>query len=89
MSNTTGVSLSQGMPNIGAIIPTVRGRKIAYAIFAVCWIVIGDLTVYAAIAWESVPTWLIAAGAVVSNTAPIFAGIAIANAKDPELIVEA
>lgn len=80
---------SQELPNIGAIIPTVKGRKIAYAVFAVLWIVIGDLTVYASIAWGSVPLWLVALGAVVSNTAPIFAGIAIANAKDPELIVEA
>lgn len=79
---------NEQLPPIGAIIPSVRGRKIAYAIFAASWIIIGDLTVYASIAWGSVPLWLVALGAVVSNTAPIFAGIAIANAKDPEQIVE-
>lgn len=76
------------MPNIGAIIPTVKGRKIAYAVFAACSILIGDSTVFASIAFGEVPTWLIALGAVAANTAPIFAGIAIANAKVPEELIE-
>lgn len=76
------------MPNIGAIIPTVKGRKIAYAIFAACAIVIGDVTIYYSVALGTVPMWLIALGAVINNTAPIFAGIAIANAKNPEEIIE-
>jgi hypothetical protein len=35
-----------------------------------------------------VKAWLIAAGAVVSNCAPIFASIAVANAKNPVVEVE-
>lgn len=76
------------MPNIGAIIPTVKGRKIAYAIFAACAIIIGDVTIFYSVALGTVPMWLIGLGAVVNNTAPIFAGIAIANAKNPEEIIE-
>lgn len=71
------------MPSIGAIIPTVRGRKIAYAIFSIISLVVGNAIVFASTAYGNVPLWLIASGAVVANTAPIFGGIAIANATEP------
>jgi hypothetical protein len=76
------------MPHIGAIIPTVKGRKIAYAVFAACSILVGNAIVFASIAFGTVPLWLVALGAVVTNTAPVFAGIAIANATNTVTPVE-
>ncbi len=76
------------VPDIGAIIPTVRGRKRAYMAYAVIALVVGNATVFCATAWGTVPGWLIAAGAVVSNCAPIFASIAVANAKNPIVEIE-
>lgn len=67
------------MPDIGAIIPSEKGRKIAYAIFALVSLIVGDSVVFAASAFGSVPPWLLAVSAVVVNTAPVFGGLAIAN----------
>lgn len=74
------------MPSIGAIIPTVKGRKIAYAVFAAVSLLVGNAVVFASTAFGAVPAWLIAIAAVVTNTAPVFSGIAIANASNSEVI---
>jgi hypothetical protein len=67
------------LPNIGAIIPTVRGRKIAYAVFALVSLVVGNALIFASTVYGQVPLWLVGIAAVVTNTAPIFSGIAMAN----------
>lgn len=72
------------VPDIGAIIPSVRGRKIAYALFALVSFLAGNAAVFCAITMDSVPVWLIGLTAVITNSAPAFAGVAIANAKQPE-----
>lgn len=71
------------MPNIGAIIPTVRGRKIAYAIFAAISLVAGNTLVFYAATVGQIPLWLIGVTAVITNTAPAFSAVAIANAVKP------
>lgn len=78
------MAASTPVPDIGAIIPTVRGRKIAYAIFALVSFIAGNTAVFCAITMDSVPVWVIGLTAVISNSAPAFAGVAIANAKTPE-----
>lgn len=71
------------MPSIGAIIPTARGRKIAYAIFAAVSFVVGNAVVFYAATSSSIPIWLIGATAVITNSAPAFSALAIANAVKP------
>lgn len=75
-------------PDIGAIIPTAKGRKIAYAVFAVISILVGDALIFAATVYGEPPVWLIGISAVLNNTAPVFASIAIANAKTPAPVEE-
>ena len=75
-------------PDIGAIIPSAKGRKIAYAIFAAVSILVGDAVIFAATVYGEPPVWLIGISAVLNNTAPVFASIAIANAKTPTPVEE-
>jgi len=72
------------VPDIGAIIPSVKGRRIAYALFALVSFLAGNASIFFAITMDSVPVWLIGLTAVITNSAPAFAGVAIANAKVPE-----
>lgn len=72
------------VPDIGAIIPSAKGRKIAYAIFALISLIAGNALVFCAATMETVPSILIGITAVITNSAPAFAGLAIANAKQPE-----
>lgn len=72
------------VPDIGAIIPSAKGRKIAYAIFALISLIAGNALVFCAATMETVPGILIGITAVITNSAPAFAGLAIANAKQPE-----
>ena len=72
------------VPDIGAIIPSAKGRKIAYAIFALISLIAGNALVFCAATMETVPGILIGITAVITNSAPAFAGLAIANAKTPE-----
>ncbi len=74
------------IPNIGAIIPTVRGRKIAYAVFAVVSLVVGNALIFSATVFGQPPIWLIGVAAIVTNTAPIFSGIAMANASSKNVV---
>jgi hypothetical protein len=67
--------------NIGAIIPSVKGRKIAYAIFAAVSFVTGNAVVFYSATGASAPVWLVGLSAVIANSAPAFSAIAIANAS--------
>lgn len=69
---------------LGAIIPSARGRKIAYAVYSLAAFVVGNAVVYLAAVEGTAPTWLIGAVAVVNNVAPIFGAVAIANAPTAE-----
>lgn len=67
--------------HLGAIIPTARSRKIAYAIYAGVALVVGNAAVGIAAANIEQPVWLVIASAVVANLAAPFSALAIANAK--------
>lgn len=67
------------MPSIGAIIPTEKGRKVAYAVFAICSLLVGNAVIYFSTVYTEVPLWIIGISAVLNNTAPIFSSIAMAN----------
>lgn len=77
----------QDIPNdeatnqLGAIIPTAKSRKIAYAIYAGISLIVGNAAVGLAAAEIAQPIWLVVASAVVANLAAPFAALAIANAK--------
>ncbi len=66
-------------PLLGAVIPSSRGRKIAYALYGLAAFVVGNTVVYFAATQTDVPSWLIGAVAVVNNIAPVFGAVAIAN----------
>ena len=67
--------------HLGAIIPTAKGRKWAYAIYAgVSLLVTNALIGFSAAAIDA-PTWLVVASAIVANLAAPFSALAIANAK--------
>lgn len=82
-SVTSVIDTSSIQPNLGAIIPTARGRKIAYAIFALISFVVGNAVVFFAATSSTIPVWLIGATAVITNSAPAFSALAIANAIKP------
>jgi hypothetical protein len=67
--------------DIGAVIPSVKGRKIAYAVYALIALVVGNTAVGLAAANIDQPVWLVIASAIVANLAAPFSAIAIANAK--------
>lgn len=67
--------------HLGAIIPTVRGRKIAYATYATVALIVGNTAVGLAAANIEQPVWLVISCAVVANLAAPFAALAISNAK--------
>lgn len=67
---------------LGAIIPTPTGRKIAYAIYAGVALVTGNVAVGLAAANIEQPVWLVIASAVVANLASPFAALAISNVKN-------
>ena len=65
---------------LGAIIPSAKGRKIAYAVYSLAAFTVGNVAIYIAATTGEAPTWLIGATAVINNIAPIFGAVAIANA---------
>lgn len=69
--------------DIGAIIPTVKGRKIAYAVYALAALVVTNVSIGFAATQTVFPAWLTVSLAVVGNLATPFGAIAIANAKTP------
>ncbi len=64
---------------LGAIIPTVKGRKIAYAVYALASFLVGNAAIYLAATSSSIPMWIVGATAVINNLAPVFGAVAIAN----------
>ena len=66
---------------LGAIIPTAKGRKIAYAIYAAIALIAGNTAVGFAAANVEQPIWLVVASAIVANLASPFAALAISNVK--------
>lgn len=69
--------------NLGAIIPSAKGRKIAYAVYAGASLAVTNVAVGFAALASPFPAWLTVAIAVIGNLATPFSAIAIANAKDP------
>ena len=67
--------------HLGAIIPTAKGRKLAYAVYAGVALVVGNTAVGFAAANVDQPVWLVVASAIVANLAAPFSALAIANAK--------
>lgn len=67
--------------DLGAIIPTPKGRKIAYAVYAGISMIVGNTAVGFAAASIDQPVWLVVASAVIANLASPFSALAIANAK--------
>lgn len=67
-------------PTLGAVIPSAKGRKVAYALYALVAFAVGNTVVFFAATQTDVPSWLIGAVAVVNNIAPVFGAVAIANA---------
>ena len=72
------------LPNVdlGVIIPSVKGRKIAYVAYMLTALGVGNLGVAYAAAGHGWPVWLVVAVAVTNNMAVPFASIAIANASN-------
>jgi len=68
--------------DLGVIIPTVKGRKIAYALYAGCSLVVTNTAVAFAALGANFPAWLTVSIAIVGNLATPFAAIAISNASN-------
>jgi multisubunit Na+/H+ antiporter MnhG subunit len=66
--------------SLGVIIPSVKGRKIAYAIYAGTSIIVTNVAVAFSAIGANNPVWLTISLAVVGNLAAPFAAIAISNA---------
>lgn len=66
--------------HLGAIIPTAKGRRIAYAVYAGIALAVGNTAVGFAAASVEQPVWLVVASAIVANLAAPFSALAIANA---------
>lgn len=79
--NVNPYAKDEASSHLGAIIPTTKGRKIAYAIYAALALVVGNAAVGLAAANIEQPVWLVIASAVIANLAAPFSAIAIANAK--------
>lgn len=67
--------------DLGAIIPSARGRVIAYAGFMLVSLTVTNVAVGFTAVGASFPDWLKIAIAVVGNLATPFGALAIANAK--------
>ena len=65
--------------NIGVIIPTAKGRKIAYAIYVAVSFLITNTVVAFSTLEAPLPAWLKISLAVVGNSAVAFGSLAIAN----------
>lgn len=78
----TAHELPTGVDHLGAIIPSPKGRKIAYAVYAGIALAVGNTAVGLAAANIEQPVWLVIASAIVANLAAPFSALAIANAKN-------
>jgi hypothetical protein len=67
--------------DLGVIIPSDKGRRIAYAVYTAASLVVTNVAVGFTAAGAEVPVWVIVSLAVVGNLATPFGALAIANAK--------
>jgi hypothetical protein len=67
--------------HLGAIIPTAKGRKYAYAVYAGVSLLVTNTLIGFSAAQLDAPVWLVVSAAVVANLAAPFSALAIANAK--------
>ena len=74
------VPVNDQAAHLGAIIPTAKGRRIAYAVYAGIALAVGNTAVGFAAAQIEQPVWLVVASAIVANLAAPFSALAIANA---------
>lgn len=68
--------------DLGVIIPTVKGRKIAYAIYAGASLLVTNTAVGFSALNAQFPAWLTVCLAVIGNLASAFGALAIANASN-------
>ena len=76
------VASQAAVDSLGVIIPSVKGRKVAYAVFAGVSLVVTNVAVAFSAIGANNPAWLTIALAVVGNLAAPFGAIAIANASN-------
>lgn len=67
--------------DLGVIIPSVKGRRIAYAVYAGLSLVITNAAVAFSAIGATNPAWLTISLAVIGNLAAPFGALAIANAS--------
>lgn len=67
---------------LGILIPSLKGRKIAYAVYGVSALIVSNIAVGIMAAGVQAPIWLIVASALVGNLAVPFTTLAIANASN-------
>lgn len=67
---------------LGILIPSAKGRKIAYALYGLAALIVSNLAVGIMAAGIQAPIWLIVASALVGNLAVPFTTLAIANASN-------
>jgi peptidoglycan hydrolase-like protein with peptidoglycan-binding domain len=67
--------------DLGAIIPSAKGRKIAYSVYMAASLAITNTAIGFAALHAEFPAWLIVSIAVVGNLATPFGALAIANAS--------
>ena len=79
-----GFEVASGHHDIGVIIPSDKGRRIAYAAYTAASLVVTNVAVGFTAAGATVPVWVIVSLAVVGNLATPFGALAIANAKGRE-----
>ena len=67
---------------LGILIPSAKGRKIAYAAYGLAALLVSNLAVGIMAAGVEAPVWLVVASALVGNLAVPFTTLAIANASN-------
>ena len=75
------VPVNDQAAHLGAIIPTAKGRKWAYAGYALVSLLVTNALIGWSAAGLDAPTWLIVSSAIVANLAAPFSALAIANAR--------
>lgn len=79
--SVTPVAVGDQAAHLGAIIPTAKGRRWAYATYAAISLAVTNTLIGFSAAQLDAPTWLVVASAIVANLAAPFSALAIANAK--------
>jgi hypothetical protein len=79
--NATAKTLPAGS-DLGAIIPSAKGRRIAYSAFALLSLIVSNVAIAFSSLGEPLPGWLVASIAVAGSLSVPFAALAVANAKN-------